>query len=204
MSGKHEEGGERRDASPPQSSVKSHTNFFTDRGGSVEYGSGVLLNTPTKFAPEINISHEDFVKNTNSKVSETSNTNLNSPKIKSRNIKYFRLMRNIKKNVVSSVITDQLNDNRPSADVHIAGSLIRGLLDSGSSITVLGCGSEEFVSNIGVCFYNQPSLLSTASGASQRILGHIRTLVSYNGKKRTMRIFIAPGLQQKLYHGIGL
>lgn len=86
--------------------------------------------------------------------------------------------------------------------MHISGIPYRGLLDSGAEVTVLGNGSEMFLENSGVRFYHQPSSLSTASGDKQRILGHIRTLVSFNGKKRWMRIFIAPGLTQNLYLGI--
>lgn len=103
----------------------------------------------------------------------------------------------------SAHVSDHPTDNRPYADVNVAGISIRGLLDSGASITVLGEGSEEFLKNTGTRFYNHPLIVSTASGEAQRIIGHVRALVSYNGKQRMMRIFIAPGLiKQKLYLGI--
>lgn len=59
---------------------------------------------------------------------------------------------------------------------------MRGVLDSGANITVLGNGSEKFIENAGVRFYHQPTVLSTASGEAQRIIGHKRALVTFSGK----------------------
>lgn len=123
-------------------------------------------------------------------------------KYKARNRKYFHLKHKIRKTIASTRILEEIGDNRLYAEVHIAGVPVKGLLDSGASITVLGRGSESFLENSAVRFYNQPTLLSTASGEHQRIVGHIRALVSYGNKQRTMSIFIAPGLTQHLYLGI--
>ena len=138
----------------------------------------------------------------NRKTYVSKSTQCNNSKFRLRNRKYFDLKRRIKKIVSSSVINDQAGDNRLYAKVVIAGQEIRGLLDSGASITVLGSGSEEFLSKLGVHFYHNPSSLSTASGEKQRIFGHIKCFVLYGDKKHMMRIFIAPGLKQKLYLGI--
>lgn len=168
----------------------------------MQYRSGVL---PNSTASSIIISL-DSPANPNANVIYPTNRNncvsKNTAQLRPRNREYFQLKQEIKKNILSSTLCDSGIDNRPYADVEIAGIPFRGLLDSGASITVLGKGSEIFLKNSGVRFYHFPSMLSTASGDKQRIIGHIQALISFAGKQRMMRIFIAPGLTQSLYLGI--
>lgn len=41
-------------------------------------------------------------------------------------------------------------DERPYAEVLIAGDPVTGLLDSGAEITVLGAGSEKYLKDSGI------------------------------------------------------
>ncbi|HBK82629.1 MAG TPA: hypothetical protein DDZ41_03385, partial [Flavobacterium sp.] len=203
MSGKHEEGSENWETNFPSQSNISQIPETRNSGGGSQHRSRILSSieeVTSQKSNYFNLNLNKFTDNRKTYVSKS--TQCNNSKFRLRNRKYFDLKRRIKKIVSSSVINDQAGDNRLYAKVVIAGQEIRGLLDSGASITVLGSGSEEFLSKLGVHFYHNPSSLSTASGEKQRIFGHIKCFVLYGDKKHMMRIFIAPGLKQKLYLGI--
>lgn len=56
-----------------------------------------------------------------------------------RNLKYFKMKRQIKRFCASSIISNSnFDDNRPNADIHIAEISFRGLLVSGANISVFG------------------------------------------------------------------
>lgn len=208
MSGKLEEGDETRGIRTDLPDFKSSSPSDKDDGGSgFKHRSGAVpfdekkpvVDNPNKIL-SVSSNSSSFTDSNNLLTADS--TNKLSYVNRHRTLKSFRLRRRLKKYVSAAVISDDPLDERPYADVIIADIPIRGLLDSGASITVLGSGSEEFVEKSSVRFYHQPTLLSTASGELQRIIGQIKAFVSYNGKQRLMTIFIAPGLKQNLYLGI--
>lgn len=121
--------------------------------------------------------------------------------IRDRNLKYFSNKRELLHNISESII-HELGDNRPYAVVDIGSYKIRGLLDSGANITVLGKGSECFMSDPNIRLHSLTKSVQTASGHSANILGYICVPVTYQNKTHTMNVFIAPSLQQELYLGI--
>ena len=131
-----------------------------------------------------------------------SNINNNYKKLRPRCLKYFQSLRRTKRSISESRIVENSFDHRPYADILIAGLPIRGLMDSGAEISVLGAGAEQFIQQAGIRMYNKSSSLSTASGEAQPIIGYIRARVSFCGKHHMFRFFVAPGLTQKLYLGV--
>lgn len=136
-------------------------------------------------------------------LSQFSETNyIENQHSKPRNTKYFRQRKLRHKQISESKINDSKSDNRPYADVFVAGYSYKGLLDSGANLSVLGAGSLEFIREIDVKLYPFKSYISTASGSKQKVVGYINTTVEYEGKTKMMRLFVIPSLQQNLYLGM--
>lgn len=93
-------------------------------------------------------------------------------------------------------------DRRPYAVVNIGGKEIRGLLDSGASVSLLGKGCRELVQDLGLNIITYTSNVRTASGQAHRILGKIETKVQYNQKEAIICLYLCPDLEQELYLGV--
>lgn len=99
------------------------------------------------------------------------------------------------------IITDN-DDSRPYAKILIDDVEYTGLLDSGASLTILGKGCEKFIENHGYKIYYCPSIVSTASGTKERILGYVYLSTTFNNKTKDMKFYLVPNLTQTLYLGI--
>lgn len=160
------------------------------------------MNTPSH-VPE-RVSMDDGSSNSSLKLSnlgsDCSSSVTSTGKCRKRQMSYWKYRKDLKKNVVDSIITDSI-DKRPYVDVEIQGKIMRGLLDSGANICVLGAGCEKLIEENTLKFRNLPCSLSTANGEKVRIFGHIRVQVKFNNKKRYMTFHLAPNLKQQLYLG---
>lgn len=76
------------------------------------------------------------------------------------------------------------------------------MLDSGASLTILSKGCEDYLNNSEYKVYHSPSLVSTASGAKERILGYVYLPTTFNNIAKKMRYYLVPNLTQNLYLGI--
>lgn len=63
-------------------------------------------------------------------------------------------------------------------NVEIEGVKYRGLLDNGANVSVLWCGSEKWLEDPTLKFFNYPSTVRTANGMTVRILGFVRVKVT--------------------------
>lgn len=74
------------------------------------------------------------------------------PKLKNKRakrvIKYFQRIKAIRKQLASTIISEA-HDPRPYACVTISDEEIKGLLDTGASVSILGAGSEKFLKLVG-------------------------------------------------------
>ena len=77
-----------------------------------------------------------------------------------------------------------------------------GLLDSGASLSVLGKGSEKFISDIGATVTKCDSTIQTADGSMNRIIGCVTLPVSYMGSTELLKFCIVPSLQSEVYLGV--
>lgn len=93
-------------------------------------------------------------------------------------------------------------DPRPHATVLIGERSIRGLLDSGASISCLGLNGADFVQSLDIKLKPIASSIKTADGSDQQILGFIEVPITYNSKTVLIRLYVVPSLRQPLYLGI--
>lgn len=94
------------------------------------------------------------------------------------------------------------SDGRPQATVEINKCRFVGLLDSGANISCFGKGAEESVKRLGLKWKHINSVVKTADGASQAIIGYVDAEVSYARRSNLIRIYLIPSLSQVLYLGI--
>lgn len=93
-------------------------------------------------------------------------------------------------------------DPRPHVSITIGDVVVKGLLDSGASISCLGHGAMEFVDKHSLKVKPIASEIKTADGASQRIVGYTDVAASYAGETKLLRLYLVPSLSQSLYLGI--
>lgn len=92
-------------------------------------------------------------------------------------------------------------DPRPYAVVELGGRNIKGLLDSGASISLLGKGCRELAEEIGLEINQYFANIRTASGQPHRILGKVHIPIKYNNKVEEICLYLCPDLEQDLYLG---
>jgi len=63
------------------------------------------------------------------------------------------------------------DDQRPYAQVKIAGETIFGLLDSGTNVSCLGVGALDLLQRAGLKYFKLSTSVRTADGRSQPVLG---------------------------------
>lgn len=102
---------------------------------------------------------------------------------------------------LSAIIINLPDDNRPYADVTINGRKIRGLLDSGANITILGNGYEEFVDIQGLPRTKMNTILRTADGAQHVINEYVKIPFEFNGKRRIITTLVSPSIKKPLILG---
>lgn len=93
-------------------------------------------------------------------------------------------------------------DPRPHATVQIGEHYVKGLLDSGASVSCLGFNGIEFAQNLNVKVKSVDSSIKTADGSDQKVHGFVDVPVTYNSKTILVRLYIVPSLSQQLYLGI--
>lgn len=114
----------------------------------------------------------------------------------------FNKRKLFRKSIVSSIINNDLDD-RPYLEVEILGHKIKGLVDTGASVSVLGKDSISFLNKLQILatpVYKVASI-KTANGTEQPIEGSVRVNINYNNKNILMNLLIVPSLTQNLYLG---
>ncbi|KAI8119245.1 Transposon Tf2-6 polyprotein [Lucilia cuprina] len=116
----------------------------------------------------------------------------------------FKERKRIRRFVVDSVKRADINKNDPRVfvDVRIKGSLKKGLLDSGASVSILGKGCREFVEENEIHIYPMLTNVKTASGQQHSIIGKVKIFITYKEQQHEMLLYLCPELEQTLYLGI--
>ena len=94
------------------------------------------------------------------------------------------------------------HDPRPYADVEVLGTKVKGLLDSGASVCVLGRGARDLVGPISDQISWCHTSVRTAGGSHHPILGKINLPVKYKNVTHEIFFYICPSLDQELYLGV--
>lgn len=114
----------------------------------------------------------------------------------------FENRKSIRKMVVSSVEAIDSSDPRMFADIYLKDTKVKGLLDSGASVSVLGKDCFSLLKELGVNAQRYRSKVTTAAGRFHKVNGKIKILVKYRGKEHEVTFYLCPSLEQKVYLGI--
>ena len=93
-------------------------------------------------------------------------------------------------------------DCRPQAFIALEGVMIKGLLDSGATISALGKDCLQFLNKIQKDFQKISSHVKTADGTKQQVLGFVMLNVEYKDFSKLHKFFLIPSLSKPLYLGI--
>lgn len=102
---------------------------------------------------------------------------------------------------VYSYILELDNDSRPHAEITIGDQTMVGLLDTGSTCTILGKDSMALVQRLGLKIYASSGNVKTADGTGHRIVGYVRVPVTYKNQIELINMLIIPSLARKLILG---
>lgn len=117
--------------------------------------------------------------------------------------RYWRARKNLIRECIASVIGNHIvNDPRPYATINILGTEVRGLLDSGATVSLLGHGSVELLNSAGIKPHRLESSVRTADGTPNRMIGFVDLDVTYLNLVKRVRFCIVPSLEGELYLGI--
>lgn len=76
------------------------------------------------------------------------------------------------------------------------------MLDSGSSISILASGCLQLLEEQGLRYHTLPSVVNTADGTGNQVLGYIDLDITYQNMTENIRFFIVPSLLGQAYLGI--
>lgn len=140
--------------------------------------------------------------------SENPNPTKNTSKKEKSKIRIMKLRKYQKENRMRKrIICDAIErfqetkDPRPYVSVKIEGKEVKGLLDSGATVSLLGKQCREIAEELNLQIFPYVSAISTASGQRHRILGKIIVNIEYKDKTREIILYLCPDLQQDLYLG---
>ncbi|KAL7726207.1 hypothetical protein ACLKA6_001612 [Drosophila palustris] len=95
----------------------------------------------------------------------------------------FRRRRQVKRQVVAAVARSARSDPRVFADFNLVGRQMRGLLDSGATVSLLGRGCRELAEELNLPVKPYVSTVRIASGEDRSIIGRLVVPVEYKGAK---------------------
>lgn len=119
-----------------------------------------------------------------------------------RHSKFSKLIRK-KFKIVNSITINISNpsDRRPHAMVEILGIKLIGLLDSGSTVTILGKNSEQFINDTNLQLHQYNGRIKTADGTAHSILGYVNVPYFFDDQYCIVPTLIVPTLTNNLILG---
>lgn len=93
------------------------------------------------------------------------------------------------------------NDKRPYAKVNIFKTELSGLLDSGSSVSLLGKKSKVFIKPKHLSPPDTIRKIITADGTKHTVEAVANVPITFNGKQKTIKLLIVPGIPKRLILG---
>ncbi|KAL7729480.1 hypothetical protein ACLKA6_009036 [Drosophila palustris] len=114
----------------------------------------------------------------------------------------FKRRRQVKRQVVAAVARTVRSDPRVFAEFSLGGRQMRGLLDSGASVSLLGRGCRELAEELNLPVKPYVSTVRTASGEDRSIIGRLVVPVEYKGEVKDVVLYLCPYLEQTAYLGI--
>lgn len=104
---------------------------------------------------------------------------------------------------ITSIYDNERDFNRPFIDISINSKIFSGLLDSGSSITILGNNSHLEILKLGFTLSKSSSLtITTASNHTSKCLGSIDIPIRYNNQTHLIQAFVFPNISPSIILGV--
>ena len=97
----------------------------------------------------------------------------------------FKQRKAPRRNLVEAVNKMQANDNRLFTAVEINKKILKGLLDTGSSVSLLERGCRELVEDLAIVARKHFSSIKTAGGENFYILGKLQSRLCIKIKQKT-------------------
>ncbi|XP_044571939.1 uncharacterized protein LOC123257320 [Drosophila ananassae] len=94
------------------------------------------------------------------------------------------------------------SDKRPFAEVRLLGEEVLGLLDTCAAVSCIGRSFARKIIRSGADFKRKGTIVSTADGQRQQVVGHLTTEVEFKDQCKTHMFYLVPTLSQDLYLGI--
>lgn len=119
-------------------------------------------------------------------------------------IEHWRVVRTSKAQLKHAQISELIDDLdvRPHAIVKIKNVEVRGLLDSGASISCLGKGAIQTLHKFDLKWKEHSSCVQTASGQLQSVLGYADINIEFMNSVKRIRFYIVPSLKKPMYLGV--
>ncbi|XP_044572730.1 uncharacterized protein LOC6503773 isoform X1 [Drosophila ananassae] len=121
-------------------------------------------------------------------------------KNKSRNTNRLKRFWKVTKDLCA--LRSNNGDGRPYTIVKILDRNIKGLMDTGASMSCIGGQFAQEVMGSEVPIHRVFNNVSTADGSKLNIIGRLSTNIEYNGQIKAIQLYIVPSLKQNLYLGV--
>lgn len=97
----------------------------------------------------------------------------------------------------------QNRDTRPYLKIAIYDITFRGLLDSGSEISIIGGNAFKYFSDMGTIHKSTDlDIIKTANGSASPVTGYVFLPVTVDGRTAIIKFYIVPGVSTELLLGI--
>lgn len=114
------------------------------------------------------------------------------------------IFKDIKESVIkcSAITIDKINDPRAYAEIGLGHLKVKGLLDTGASISLLGKNCEKIINQLEVDIKPLYTKVEAAGGRNYSVLGSIIVPVSFDGQLKNIEFYLCPDLIQEAYYGV--
>lgn len=93
------------------------------------------------------------------------------------------------------------NDNRPYVSVRVNGVYVKGLLDSGANVTILGRNCLKNIEKWNLQLKPMTNSIRTANGAHCKALGYVDVPFEFRGRKRVIPTLLIEEITKELILG---
>lgn len=104
---------------------------------------------------------------------------------------------------VSTVHNNKIDNSRPYISIEVDNNPITGLLDSGSSVTILGNNNHIFFTKLGFSISQcKPTNFIAAGGQKLNCIGIIHLPITFLNQTHIMEVYVVPEINNRLILGM--
>ncbi|KAJ0169656.1 hypothetical protein K1T71_014841 [Dendrolimus kikuchii] len=120
------------------------------------------------------------------------------------NFRNKKVLRNFKNTINTTTVRKNENDIRPYLKIKIYDQSYFGLLDSGSSLSILGGNTGNIFLHHGLSLQHSNSIkeISTANNSSSKVLGYFLLPVQVNNVTQVIQFYMIPSVTSPMILGV--